>query len=120
MRRRECSRGSKGPALGHGQEASVTVDQTFELLAAACVAIFLAYSLIHLVHLWRSGRGRHPIKALREQPGFTEVVRTGLYRCDSCGELVEFREQHLHRCPATVLESPYDWSAENPDVSKAS
>lgn len=83
---------------------AVTSDQLLELTFAAGVLVFIAYSLIHVVHLWRSGRGRHPLRALLPQAGFTEVPRSGVMSCDACNQLVEYREEHLHRCPATIVE----------------
>jgi hypothetical protein len=82
----------------------VTSDQLLELTFAASVLVFLAYSFIHVVHLWRSGRGRHPLRALLPQAGFTEVARSGVMSCDACNQLVEYREEHLHRCPAMIVE----------------
>lgn len=85
----------------------------WEIGLLGCLVILLVYSLIHLVYLWRRGLGRHPIKALREQPGFSLVSNSGLYGCDRCNGLVEFREQHLHSCIAQVQPLPRevpDWA----------
>ena len=84
----------------------MTADQLLELTFGACAVLFAVYSLIHVIHLWRTGRGRHPLRALLPQPGFTEVPRAGLMSCDACNQMVEYREQHLHRCPAMIVDFP--------------
>ncbi len=106
----------------------MTSDQLLELTFAASVLTFIAYSVVHLVHLWRTGRGRHPIRALLPQSGFTEVPRSGVMSCDTCNQLVEYRQEHLHRCPAMIVElrgevdsdsgAPGD-GEERPSVSEA-
>ena len=28
--------------------------------------------------------------------------------CDACNRMVEYREQHLHRCPAMIVDFPME------------